>query len=226
MPSGLLNGRGCYDSLRKCEDDSSLFLTIRHHETPFLLEKRRAKEKQLQAERSKPCAIKGQVKDRFDAGALGAVRSLVKLVFLVLIFPFHFSFFSLPPILSTKLLLPLSAMVKKCCQTIIHPLVKLLGRVYGPVKKVFSKLLGLFRIICFRLKAPSMAALAVIKKGKGSAGVAVRPAVQMFKRGQTAASAAFQKIRYRMKVVKVWAKLLWQEGLLYVRSKKPFSRDR
>lgn len=221
IPSGLTNGRGCYDSLRRCDDDTGLYSSIRHQGTSFIIDQRRAKEKQRREELARSNPLDSQVKERFSAGGLSALRSLVKYLFLVLIFPFHFCFFGLPKIIANKVLSPVLAFIEKIINKILPPIKKAVAIVYNPIKKVIIKIVDVCIVIIEKIKAPCLAALRslgiIFSKIHAILIVPVAKVLRIIK-------SIAQSVSSRFKVMKIWTKLLFQDGFQYIRSLQQFDK--
>jgi hypothetical protein len=215
IPSGLLNGRGCHDSLRKCEDEAQLFLSIRNHGTPFLLEQRKARERLNLLESADVDLVEGEVKERFAAGALPLLRTMVKYLFLIFLFPFQFCFCLLPQVIADKLVKPFVVLAKKVIARLMPPVIKVMHAVYRPIELLCQKICLLCQMMLSTLKPPLAAffkALAQLKL------LLCAPLKQIFQKIHTFQSALSRQVGYRSKVALTWLKLLCRDGLAFVRT--------
>ncbi len=203
-PSGLLNGRGCYDSIRKCENDSSVFLSIRNHGTPFIVEQRQAIARAKAADSIDPNLIENQVKDQFRAGNFHFILKFVKCIFMVLVFPFYFLFNQLPRLVLAKLILPIFKMLQKIWQIVVPPCVKLFLIIYRPIASLCKKIVQLCFKLIAALKPPLVALFSLINQF----GLLLKPLFGVFPKKGTGGRTFFQKCIYGVKISFIWVKVL------------------
>ncbi|MBA3602190.1 MAG: hypothetical protein H0W50_00760 [Parachlamydiaceae bacterium] len=203
-PSGLLNGRGCYDSIRKCENDSSVFLSIRNHGTPFIVEQRQAIARARAADSVDPDHIENQLKEQFKAGNFPFLLKFVKCIFMVLVFPFYFLFNQLPRLLMAKFILPLFRMLQKLWQTIVPPCIRAFLVIYRPI----ASLLKNFFQLCFKLIAALKPPLSAIFRLLSQCGLLLKPIFGIFPKKGTGGRTFFRKCTYGVKVSFIWFKVL------------------
>ncbi len=211
-PSGLLNGRGCYDSIRKCENDTSVFLSIRNHGTPFIVEQRQAMERSRAANAIDQNPIENKLKKQFMAGN-SIVLKFVKCVFMVLFFPFHFFFSLLPRLVIEKILRPLFRVIKRILQFVIPPCVKVFLFIYRPVASLCKKIAKLCIKVFAILKPPLLACFRFLSRGMRF----FKPLFSIIPSQQSSGQTFFQKIVYCLKVSYIWFKLLIGFGFIQAR---------
>jgi hypothetical protein len=207
-PSGLLYGRGCYDSIRKCENDTSVFLSIRNHGTPFIVEQREVIARARAAESVDPNQIENQVKEKFMAGNFSFLLKFVKSIFLVLFFPFYLLFNQLPRLLIAKVIFPIYKMLQKIWQMIVPPCVRAFLAVYRPIAS-FCKKIVLFCVkLIAALKPPLLSVLRILGQCVGI----FKPLLRILPKKHASGLTFFQKCKYGVKVSFVWFKLLISYG--------------
>lgn len=214
MPSGLLNGRGCYDSIRKSENDSALFLSIRHQSMPFILDEREAKAR-LNSENSDPqSAIDARVREQFESGALPVLRSIAKFLSLIFVFPFHFLFKQLPDLIAVTIIYPLMSVAKKLYERIAGPCKKVFYSIYNPVIAVCRKIKEAIARVIDAIKAPYIKfqshVLALVQKLYVAV---ILPPKNMIQKGSNFISGCAQELKYRLLISKIWIKLLINHSL-------------
>lgn len=203
-PSGLLNGRGCYDSIRKCENDSSVFLSIRNHGTPFIVEQRQAVARARAAESEDPNHLENKVKEQFMSGNFPFLLKFVKYIFMVLFFPFYLLFNQLPRLILAKILTPSLRMAQKMWRVIAPPCVRVFLAVYRPIAALCKKIVQLFLKLIAALKPPLLAFLRLLNRCV----VLFKPLFRIFPKKQASGRSLFQKCKYGVKLSFVWFKLL------------------
>ncbi|MBA3238244.1 MAG: hypothetical protein H0T62_07870 [Parachlamydiaceae bacterium] len=221
MPSGMLNGRGCYDTMIKGEDESSLYLSIRHHNTSFLLEKRKALalEEQKNIKKSQKEIIDGEIKEWFSVGALPFARSCTKFLFLILVWPFYFTFYQMPQLALTKVIFPLVEKFKQIVEKIVRPIVNGFLRVYRPIAAFGQKIQDLYRSFIASLERPFLAFRAFVNKSKHQAhAFVISPPKKVLKKCRTKIVAGFQRCAYAYRAFTICCKLLVDYGLDQVRN--------
>lgn len=215
MPSGLLNGRGCYDSLRKCENDSSVFLTIRNHGTPFIVEQRQAMERANVANSLDKNSIEAKVKEQFVTGNFPFLLKFIKLIFMVLFFPFHFCLAVLPSLIARKILVPVYMFIKKILQRIVPPCVKGFLLFYRPIAAICKKI-AFFGLKCLEaLKTPLYVVYGFLQKKN----ILFKSSRRPFQSKVAFGNKCLQRCVYNAKVACVWIKLLMSYGFKQVREK-------
>lgn len=214
MPSGLLNGRGCYDSIRKSEDDSALFLSIRHQSMPFILDEREAKAKLKANDSNAQNAIDAQVREQFANGTLPILRSIAKIFSWIFIFPFHLIFKQLPELIAAKVVNPLMIVAKKLYVRIEGPCKKVFYSIYNPIKAVCEKIKAMINRVVDSIKVPCLKAKNqfVILLRKIYVTVVLPPKNMLHKVGNCIAGLN-EQIKYRLLISKIWIKLLINHGL-------------
>lgn len=214
MPSGLLNGKGCYDSIRKSEDYSPLFLSIRHHTMPFVIDEREARAK-LNAENSiDNDDIHARVKEQFTSGALPFLRTIAKCISMVLVFPFHFLFKQLPDLINSFIVNPCVAFLKKAYESIVVPCRKVFYSIYNPLVAICNKIQGTVTKIAEAIKAPCIKAqnqlLVLLRKIHVAI---VLPPKRVLRKGSDFLAGCSEQLSYRFLVSKIWIKLLFEHSL-------------
>jgi hypothetical protein len=214
MPSGLLNGRGCYDSIRKSEDDSALFLSIRHQSMPFLLDEREAKAKLSTDASGSHDSIDARVREQFATGTLPILRSIAKFFSLIFVFPLHFLFKQLPDLIADKVVTPLMAVIKSVYERIAAPCIKVFYSVYNPIKAVCNKIQAAIARLIAAVKVPCVKfqkqVLALLQKVHVL--VVLPPKRALEKVGRFIAGCN-EQVQYRLLISKIWIRLLINHSL-------------
>lgn len=221
MAGGLLNGKGCYDSMIRGEDESSLYLSIRHHNTSFLLEQRKAlalQEKDVK--KSQQEIVDGEIKEWLAVGALPFARTCIKYLFMVLVWPFYFSFYQLPQLVITKVISPFVVRVKKIVERIVRPIVNGFLRVYRPIAAVCRKIHDLYRSFITFLERHFLAFCAFVVKVKLQIYTyVISPPERVLKKCRTKVAGGFQRCVYMYRAFNACCRLLVKYGLDHVRKK-------
>lgn len=219
LPSGLLNGRGCYDSIRKSEDDSALFLSIRHQSMPFLLDEREAKAKLDSNNSDTPDTIDERVREQFASGTLPVLRSIAKFFSLIFIFPFHFLFKQLPDLIAAAVVNPLVSVAKKLYERIAGPCRKVFYSIYNPVMSICKKVKATIDQVIAAIKVPCVKicnqALVILQKIHVTV---ILPPKNMMQKGSLFMAGCSEQLKYRLLISKIWIKLLISHSLSCVPS--------
>lgn len=219
MASGLLNGRGCYDSLQKCQDEAPLFLSIRHHGTSFVLEQRKKLVDPTIAHASLEQNFDAKVKEQFVHGALPVLRSIIKFVFLVFVFPFHFCFYHLPRLILEKLLNPVFAAIQKMVLSIIRPIVGFFQRIFRPIVVLCQKITAVYHPILSSINRGQKKCSIIFRRLKLQIySVIFEPLKRVIRKTRGVALRISQKCKYAVKLVRAWTRLLLEYGFQLVRT--------
>jgi hypothetical protein len=223
MPSGLLNDRGCYDSLQKCQDEAPLFLTIRHHGTSFLLDQRKAI--QEANEPSQGLAKKdfdSQIREQFKSKALPALRSVVKFLFLIFVFPFYFCFKRLPQLAKEKALIPLQKLILR----VTRPIFAFFQRLLRPFVVAYQKAIALYQSFSNFIYGQYEKCQKFYQRIQSKVQVTmIVPAMHMIRKVEHFMQRNSQKCLYGLKYARVWTKLLIEYGLDLVRTQGKSKND-
>lgn len=218
MPSGLLNGKGCYDSVIRGEDESNLYLSIRHHNTAFLIEQRKARALEKREAKSQQEVIDREIKEWFEVGALPFARTCIKFLFMVLVWPFHFSFYQLPRLVITKVISPLVSKVKKIVEMILRPFINGFLRVYRPIAALCRKINNIYRSCINFLKSHFLALRTLILKANLQAHTyVISPPQQLLKKMRSKLLKVYKRCIYIYRAFHVCSKLLVKYGLDHIR---------
>lgn len=214
MPSGLLDGKGCRDSIRKSERDSDLFLSIRHHSMPFIIDEREAKVK-LNGEGSHNSnSLDARVKEQFVSGALPVLSTISKFISLVFVFPFHFLFQQLPELITDAIIVPLASIVKKIYERVMTPCRKVFYSIYNPLVAFYEKFKTIFQNAVNKIKVPYLKlcsqVLAILQKVHVAV---VMPVKGFIQKGNNLIAGFGQQINYKFLVSKIWIKLLIEHSV-------------
>jgi hypothetical protein len=214
MPSGLLNGRGCYDSLQKYQDEAPLFLSIRHHGTSFVLQQRKAIDKPASFNSSSDPNIEAEVKSRFINGGLPVLKALVRLFSMVFIFPLYFSFFLVPKFMVENIFVPTAAVIKKIFLRITLPVISVVKRIYAPIANVCKKIKSQCDAAVLALKIPAHSCLVFAKRVMHQLQAAIiKPPKRAMRKMSGFVLRRSQQCFYGIKVAIAWIKLLIEYGI-------------
>lgn len=221
MSKGLLNGRGCYDSMIRGEDESSLYLSIRHHNTSFLLEQRKAlalQEKEVK--KSQQEIVDGEINEWLAVGALPFARTCIKFLFMLLVWPFYFSFYQLPQLAITKVITPMVDKVKKIVERIVRPVVNGFLRIYRPIAAVCRKIHDLYQSLITILERHFLAVCAFMQKSKVQIYTyVISPPERFLKKCRAKVAGSVQRFVYMYRAFNACCRLLVKYGLDHIRKK-------
>lgn len=214
IPSGLLHGRGCKDSISRSDNDSGLFMSIRHQSMSFLIDEREAKAKLNADLFDDQNSIDARVREQFASGTLPVLRSIAKFFSLIFVFPFHFLFKQLPELITISIVNPLVAGAKKLYERIAPPCRKVFYSIYNPILAICRKIKEVINKLIITVKGPCLAlqhhTLALLQKIHVTV---VLPPQSMLRKFNNFISGYMQQLGYRLQVAKIWTKLLLNHSL-------------
>lgn len=204
MPGGILEGNGCRDSVQRAYNQNDLFLAIRYHGTPFVVEQHRhaetAKRRLTEQE-----TINEKVSAQIAAGALPLMRKVVKGVFMLFLAPYYFATDIGPRLLKEKVIRPARKMAAMLLERIISPIGKVIHSIVQPFVRIYEKIQSVRRSTVAAIEAPFLAASRMIKSTKESV---FGPPIRFLGKVQKTASQWIKQSIYYFRVTKTWAKLL------------------
>lgn len=214
IPSGLLNGRGCKDSICRSDNDSGLFMSIRHQSMTFLVEEREAKAKLNLDDSDDQNTIDARVREQFTSGTLPVLRSIAKFFSLIFVFPFHFLFKQLPELIAISIVNPLVALAKKLYERVAPPCKKVFYSIYNPIvavcrkiKEVVIRVITAIKGPCLRLQRQTLVILQKVYV------TVVLPPRNLIHKFCNFISGCCQQLGYRLQIAKIWIKLLIDHSL-------------
>lgn len=221
MASGLLNGRGCYDSVLRGEDDSSIYLSIRHHSTPFLLEQRKARAlEEKEVNKSQQQIVDSEIKEWLAVGALPFAKKCVQFLFLILVWPFYFVLYQLPQLAIEKVISPIVDKVKMIVELIVRPIVKAFLVVYRPVAATCTKIYNLYRSCIAFFERQFLAILAFVRKCERQIHThVIAPPKRILQKCRSKVVGGFQRCMYMYRAFNACCRLLVKHGLDHIRKK-------
>ncbi|MGZ3633585.1 MAG: hypothetical protein ACXWM7_04740 [Parachlamydiaceae bacterium] len=223
MPSGLLNDRGCYDSLQKCQDEAALFLTIRHHNTSFLLDQRKAiQEANKSAQVLTKKNFDSDVREQFKRKALPALRSVIKFLFLVFVFPFYFCFKRLPQLAKEKAFIPLQKFILRATR----PIFAFFQRLFKPFVVAYQKVVAVYQRFSNFVHRQYEKCRKFYQRIQSKVQVTViAPPMRVVYKVRHFIHRNLENCLYGMKYAQAWTKLLIEYGLDLVRTQGKSKND-